>query len=381
MLFQADDAFARRKKVKGDFTKSKKYASLIVNASTGDVIHQKNANGIRHPASLTKMMTLYLTFEAIDNGKLSLNQRIPVSVKAASMPRTHLGLRKGQKITVRDAIMGLIVRSANDAAVVLAEAIAGSEAKFAKQMTRTARELGMSKTIFKNASGLPNRKQVTTAYDMARLGIALRRDYPQYYPLFAKKSFKFRGSIISSHNKVLAKYPWADGLKTGFIRASGFNLVTSTTHKNGKLVGVVLGGSTANARDNHMIKLLDRSYAKINSVQVAKRSKSPFNHMFNKPTRSQNKRIALKKRKTERPSQLASVFDAIDAKPKIGLIQGSPFVHLDKAKNKKTQKVSRNKAKLKKVGNKQLAKLSEKNNVKKKRTLAAKKTKRSNKKV
>jgi D-alanyl-D-alanine carboxypeptidase len=393
ILLQADDAFAgRRKRYRNnvDFTKSQKYASLIVNASTGDVIHQINANKQLHPASLTKMMTLYLTFEAIDNGQLSLNQQLPVSIKAASMPRTNLSLRRGQTITVRDAILGLIIRSANDAAVVLAEAIAGSEAKFAKQMTDTARDLGMSKTVFKNASGLPNKEQVTSAYDMARLGIALRRDYPQFYPLFSKKSFQFRGTIVSSHNKVLDRYPWADGLKTGFTLDSGYNLVTSTVHKRGKLVGVVLGGSSAGARDSHMIKLLDRSYAMLGNVQVAQKTRSPFSYLFNKSstTQTSGSQVAIK---TEQNS--ASVFDAVEkldskvATISTDMITVDPFQLIDnpppqgdaEVTNSTTMETKptkpRKKAKIKKMNNKAKKTFRKRSSKTKKQMIAAQKKK------
>ncbi len=268
----SDDANARRRAQQNrnyDFTTSEKYASLVVNAKTGDVVYQKDANKILHPASLTKLMTLYLAFDAIENGDLALNQLLPISQKASMMPKTRLGLKSGQTIMVRDAILGLIIHSANDAAVVLSEALAGTESNFADKMTDVAHQLGMTDTTFKNASGLPDSEQVTTAYDMARLAIALRRDHPRFYPLFSRKSFKFKGSIISSHNRVLDRYEWADGLKTGYTLASGFNLVTSTSSPSGKLVGVVLGGPSASARDNHMIQLLEYGYNKMGRTQVA----------------------------------------------------------------------------------------------------------------
>lgn len=268
----SDDANARRRAKQNynyDFTTSEKYASLVVNAKTGDVVYQKDANKVLHPASLTKLMTLYLAFDAIENGDLSLNQQLPISQKASMMPKTRLGLKSGQTIMVRDAILGLIIHSANDAAVVLSEALAGTESNFADKMTDVAHQLGMTDTTFKNASGLPDSEQVTTAYDMARLAIALRRDHPRFYPLFSRKSFKFKGSIISSHNRVLDRYEWADGLKTGYTLASGFNLVTSTSSPSGKLVGVVLGGPSASARDNHMIQLLEYGYNKMGRTQVA----------------------------------------------------------------------------------------------------------------
>lgn len=271
-FFNIGDANARKKHYVDvtNFTQSAKYSSLVVDAQSGDVIYQKSANKQLHPASLTKMMTLYIIFEALDNGTLRYHQELPVSLKASMQPKTKLWLKQGQTITVRDAIMGLIIKSANDAAVVLAEAIDGSEDRFAHRMTQTAKQLGMKNTLFKNASGLPDSEQVTTAYDMARLAIALRRDHPKFYPLFSKTSYKYKNSIITTHNRVLARYKWADGIKTGYTNSSGFNLVTSTSHPNAKLVGVVMGGPTAGVRDNHMIQLLDYSYQKVASIMQNK---------------------------------------------------------------------------------------------------------------
>lgn len=243
-----------------DFTNSERYAGLVINSRTGEVLYQKNADRVLYPASLTKMMTMYVTFKKLKEGKINLADKIPVSHKAASMERTNLSLKPGQKILVRDAIYGVIIHSANDAAVALAESISGSEEAFAFEMNRYAKALGMNNTNFKNANGLPNAEQVTTAYDMARLGIALKRDFPDYYPMFSRKSFSFNGRIYNTHNRVLSRYKYAEGIKTGFIRSSGFNLVSSTHSPMGDLVGVVFGGPTSSARDNHMIKILDYGY-------------------------------------------------------------------------------------------------------------------------
>lgn len=276
------DALAARKRYAnsgGDITQSPKYASIVVNANTGEVLSKQGEHKVLHPASLTKMMTIYLAFQAIENRKLSLNQQLAVSSLAASKPPTRLNLKAGQTVSVKDALYGMIVHSANDAAVVLAEAIDGSEEAFAERMTKTARQLGMSNTVFMNAHGLHHPSQVTTASDMAKLGIALRRDYPKFYPLFSKKSFIFRGNVITSHNRVMNRYRWADGLKTGFISASGFNLVTSASRPEGRVVAVVLGGHSARARDDHMIALLDRGYERIigknPGTQVASIEKAP----------------------------------------------------------------------------------------------------------
>ena len=219
-----------------------KYAAIIVDAESGAILHQRYANSTRHPASLTKMMTLYLTFDALEQGRLSLDQRLKVSRRASRMPRTKLFLRAGRTVKVRDAILGLVTKSANDAAVVLAEALGGSESKFARLMTAKARALGMSKTTFRNASGLHHPAQVTTAKDMATLGIALMRDHPDYYDFFRTRSFKFAGRSHRNHNHLLGRYAGTDGIKTGYIRASGFNLVASVKRGNKRLVGVVMGG-------------------------------------------------------------------------------------------------------------------------------------------
>lgn len=269
-----------RAKTQFDFTKGHKYAGLVVNATTGDILYQKNASRKLHPASLVKLMTIYVTFRMLDEGQISLDDKLPVSIKAASQPKMNLRLKPNQEITVKQALLGLIVHSANDAAVVLAEAISGSENAFARIMTDTARLLGMKSTTFKNASGLPHSEQVTTAYDMAKLGIALRRDFPHYYGMFAETSFSFNGRVINSHNRVLLSYQWADGLKTGFVNASGFNLMTSTSRDDGKLIGVVMGGPTAYARDTHMVKLLDHGYNKLGNTVLAHATKDTTGGAF-----------------------------------------------------------------------------------------------------
>lgn len=240
-----------------------KYAALVIDANTGQVLHQDYAGALRHPASLTKMMTLYLTFRAIKHGRLAMDTPLKVSKRAARQPRSKLGLNAGDYIKVEDAIQSLVVLSANDIAVVLAEAIGGTEWKFANMMTTMAKRLGMTKTNFKNASGLHHPKQVTTAYDLARLAVALRRDYPEYYHYFARAKFVYRGNTYSSHNNVTKRYQGADGLKTGYINASGFNLVTSAERSGARLVGVVLGGRTSKRRDRQMVRLLDQYFYKI----------------------------------------------------------------------------------------------------------------------
>jgi D-alanyl-D-alanine carboxypeptidase len=237
-----------------------KSASIVVDAETGAVLYESNSRGQAYPASLTKMMTLYLLFEAIDGKKVSLDDKLKVSDKAASQPPTDLRLKAGQTIAVRTAIPALIVHSANDVAVVVAEAIGGSEAKFARLMTKKARELGMKQTTFRNASGLPDRSQVTTARDMAILARALMTRFPHHYEHFAVESFSYQGRTYRTHNRVLKNYAGADGLKTGYTRSSGYNLATSVERNGRRLIAVVLGGKTARKRDAQMIDLLDQGF-------------------------------------------------------------------------------------------------------------------------
>ncbi len=240
-----------------------KHAVLIYDADSRQVLHQENGYSKRYPASLTKMMTLHMLFEQLRSKQMSLQTKMKVSSYAASQPQTNISLRPGSKITVDQAIRALVVRSANDVAVVVAEHLAGSEKAFAKQMTRRARQLGMHHTIFKNPHGLPDSGQITTAKDMAILGAALRLHYPQYYHYFSVKKFSYGGRNYTSHNRVLDKLPGVDGIKTGYIRASGFNLVSSLKHKGINIIAVVMGGKNSRERDARMVKLLDRTYTKL----------------------------------------------------------------------------------------------------------------------
>jgi D-alanyl-D-alanine carboxypeptidase len=238
-----------------------KAASFVIDYATGEVLHAENADAQRHPASLTKMMTLYMAFEAIEQGRLKLTDRLPVSQYASEQSPTKLGLKAGSTVQVEDAIMGLVTKSANDAAVVVAEHLGGgSENAFARQMTQKARRLGMPNTSFQNASGLPDDDQVTTARDMVTLGRALIRDFPQFYPLFSTKSFTYGGRAHPNHNHLMSSYDGMDGIKTGFIRASGFNLVASAKRGNRRLVASVFGGTSPKNRDDYMAKLLDKSF-------------------------------------------------------------------------------------------------------------------------
>jgi len=239
-----------------------KAASFVIDYATGEVLHAENADAQRHPASLTKMMTLYMAFEALEQGRLKLTDRMSVSQYASEQSPTKLGLKAGSTVQVEDAIMGLVTKSANDAAVVVAEHLGGgSENAFARQMTQKARRLGMPNTSFQNASGLPDDDQVTTARDMVTLGRALIRDFPQFYPLFSTKSFTYGGRAHPNHNHLMSTYDGMDGIKTGFIRASGFNLVASAKRGNRRLVASVFGGTSPKNRDDYMAKLLDKSFS------------------------------------------------------------------------------------------------------------------------
>ena len=240
-----------------------RYASIVIDAETGEVLRSRNADIRRYPASLTKMMTLYLLFEAVETGRLSLDSKLKVSKRAARQSPSKLGLRAGSTIRVEDAIKALIVKSANDIAVVVAEALGGTEAKFGQQMTRKAQALGMSRTTFRNASGLPNRKQRSTARDMSRLARALMRDFPHRYHYFDDQRFRYGGRVHRSPNRLLGHYRGMDGIKTGYIRASGFNLVASAERDGRRVIAVVFGGKTARSRNAHMANLLDLGFKRI----------------------------------------------------------------------------------------------------------------------
>ncbi len=267
ILISSESAEARRYKHRRHHhvvreSYSPQFSSIIVDGNSGAVLSSNNPDGIRRPASLTKIMTLYLLFERLDAGKMKLDTEMEVSEHASEQAPTKLGLKPGQTLKVEDAIKGLVTRSANDAAVVIAEAIAGDEDEFAKLMTRKARALGMSKTTYRNASGLPNDEQLTTARDQATLGRAIQDRYPRYYRYFATTVFNYRGQSIRNHNRLLGNVEGVDGIKTGYTHASGFNLVTSMRRGNRHLVGVVLGGRSGGSRDATMRNLLAENLEK-----------------------------------------------------------------------------------------------------------------------
>lgn len=237
------------------------YAGLVVDVEGDRVLYEQDARALRHPASLTKMMTLYLVFEALQNGQISLGDHFRASHHAATRAPSRMGLRAGDSISVEQGILALVTRSANDAATTLAEGLAGSESAFAARMTAKAHELGMDHSLFRNASGLPDPEQVTTAWDMYRLGRALLRDFPQYYRYFATDHFEYHGQSFHNHNHLLENFEGADGIKTGFVNASGFNLVASARRHGTRLIGVVFGGNTWAQRDAHMRRLLEDGFA------------------------------------------------------------------------------------------------------------------------
>jgi len=247
-----------------------KYASIIVDVESGRVLHESNSDTRNYPASLTKIMTLFMLFEALEKGQVSLDTRFKVSKRAWGQAPSKLGLKPGQTIRAEDAILALVTKSANDVATVVAEALGGTEYKFALAMTKRARALGMRRTTFRNASGLPNRRQLSTARDMALLGRRIMSDFPQFYHYFSRDRFTYNGRKYGNHNNLLGHYSGTDGIKTGYTRASGFNLVASVERGGRRLIGVVFGGRSAKTRDAHMESLLDRGFVRV--AQIPTRS-------------------------------------------------------------------------------------------------------------
>ena len=255
-----------------------KYASFIINENTKRIYHNANADTRNYPASLTKIMTLYLVFDALKSKKISMSSNFKVSKRATRQPPSKLNLSAGSNITVKNAILALVTKSANDVATVIAENLGKSERNFAKLMTRKAKKLGMTRTTFRNASGLPNRGQLSTARDMATLGIAIRKNHPKFFKLFKTKSFIYKGIKYTNHNNLLGSYSGTDGIKTGYTNASGFNLVASVERNGQRIIGVVFGGKKARSRDKHMVTLLNKYFKTSLSkplVRIAKPSELP----------------------------------------------------------------------------------------------------------
>ena len=255
-----DNADARRRfRLRSDTGESYNpaYASIVVDVNSGAVMQSSNPDSPRHPASLTKIMTLYLLFERLEQGKITLNTDLPVSAHAAVQAPSKLGLKPGDSIRVETAIRAIVTKSANDVAVIVAEALGGDEPGFAKMMTAKARALGMTQTVYRNASGLPDDQQITTARDQATLGRAIQDRFPNYYRYFATRTFDYRGNSIRNHNHLLGAVDGVDGIKTGYIHESGFNIVTSVRRANHHIIAVVFGGRTASARDARVLGLIE----------------------------------------------------------------------------------------------------------------------------
>ncbi len=271
------------------------YSSIVVDADSGRILHATNADTRNYPASLTKMMTLYMVFEALDVGKWTLNTKLKVSSRAARQPASRLGLKRGQTITVKNAILALVTKSANDVATTVAENLGKSERDFAMMMTAMARRLNMTRTTFRNASGLPNRGQMSTARDMARLARALQERHQRFYHYFSTKYFRYGGRKHKNHNKLLTTYAGVDGIKTGYIRAAGYNLVASARRGKTRLIGVVFGGRDSKQRNRIMTKLLNKGFAIIDGrrapskvmAKAAPKKPAPQSKSARKTPRSQ----------------------------------------------------------------------------------------------
>lgn len=301
-----DPADARQRRKRSSYDPP--YASIVVDANTGVVLQATNPDSTRYPASLTKIMTLYLLFERLESGRIKLSSRLPVSAHAAAQAPTKLGLRPGQSITVEDAILALVTKSANDAAAVVAEAIGGTESEFARMMTRKARALGMRRTTYTNASGLPDTDQVTTARDQALLGRAIQERFPRYYHYFATEAFEFGGRSIRNHNRLLGRVAGVDGIKTGYTRASGFNLVTSM-HRGGRhVVAVVLGGRSAGQRDAQMRELLSDHI-----MTASTRRTAPA--IAEAPAQSEERRVAATEEAVPAPAGKPLLLHKVAATP------------------------------------------------------------------
>jgi D-alanyl-D-alanine carboxypeptidase len=264
--FMAEPAQAKKRSAGAAYRPA--FSAMAIDAYSGKALYERSPDEPRYPASLTKMMTLYLVFQDLQAGKITKNSRFTVSAYAASRAPSKLGLKPGQTIRVEDAILALVTKSANDVAATIGENLGGSEAKFAERMTRTARSIGMTRTTFRNASGLPDAQQRTTARDMATLGLRLQRDFPKEFAYFSRPSFTFAGRVVRTHNRLLGRMRGVDGIKTGYTRASGFNLVTSAGRDGRRLVGVVMGGASGGARNRYMAAMLETAFPKAGRGKV-----------------------------------------------------------------------------------------------------------------
>ncbi len=311
-----------------------RYAAIVLDADTGKTLHAANPDTRNYPASLTKMMTLYFVFEALEAGTLSLRSRLRVSARAAGMAPSKLGVKKGESISVETAILALVTKSANDAAVVVAEALGGTEVKFARAMTQKAQQLGMRRTTFRNASGLPNRRQLSTARDMAILARRLIKDFPRQYRYFSRERYQFRGKEYKNHNNLLRTYPGTDGIKTGYIRASGFNLAASVSRGGRRLIGVVFGGKSAKSRDKHMARLLDREFQKLGPAMVKRKpALAPLKSRKARSTKVPPKKISQRPTPAVKPLyREAHALGLLQRKPKEWSIQVGAYRNIEPAR-------------------------------------------------
>lgn len=316
-------------------------SSIMVNADNGKVMYEMNADELRYPASLTKLMTLYITFNALENGRLKLTDKLNVSATAASRSPSKLGVRAGEKITVKDAIMAVIVKSANDCATVLAEHFSKNEAEFAVLMTKTARKLNMNRTTFKNASGLPNSMQKTTARDMSKLAMAVYHHFPQYYKWFSVQSFKYKGQMITGHNHLLNTFSGADGMKTGYTAASGYNIITSAKRYNKRVIAVTMGHRYLNERDKKASVMMDKGLGalkKSDRIDVAALTRSINGNTTQfasvKSVEQNNKRTVVAKNiETKQPTKVASASLKKPVNNGAFAIQVGAFSDYQRAKN------------------------------------------------
>lgn len=255
---------------------AEKYASIVVDADTNEVLHARHADEPRYPASLTKAMTLYMLFDALKSGEVTFNERLYVSRHAASQPPSALRLKTGSTISVRDAIDALVTKSANDVAAVVGERLGGTESRFATLMTAKAKSLGMQNTTFRNASGLPDTRQLSTARDMAILAERLLEDHADYYHYFSRASFTYGTRTYKNHNNLLKSVDGVDGIKTGYTRASGFNLMASAKRDGRRVVAIMFGGSTSKSRDAHVTDLIEAAYESFDENQEADELKASY---------------------------------------------------------------------------------------------------------
>lgn len=308
-------------------------SSILIDADSGKVLSSSAADKLRYPASLTKLMTLYITFDALEKGLIKMDDKLPVSRNAANRSPSKLGLRAGEKISVHDAIMALVIKSANDCATVLAEGLGYTEANFANTMTQVAHELGMKNTTFKNASGLPNKAQKTTARDMAILGAAVYHHFPQYYKLFSAKKFTYKGQTYYTHNHVLKSFEGADGMKTGFTNAAGFNIITSAERDGKRVIAVTMGHNTAKLRDKKVSSMMDQGLKKLALLDADKNRIEPDSAIkiaAAVPEKEQKTKSGVQNKNTQTPATEMMTAQTDD---KNWAIQIGAFSNYAKARN------------------------------------------------